>query len=335
MSSTALGLVRLIYSALRSTHEEIPVVEAPRRWHANPRVLCLAFAAALGCGSSERSPAAGFSGSSSAGAGGVPADGGAGGQGGIAGSSGAGTTPSNAGSDSGPTQLDAGDAGDADSVEDGTDPTDAASDAGGGDDGPEVWSCDGNYAFGAGSTLAFLEPTPADLASALTTINGATHAISLVLHLNEGTLLGALSATTEGDNGKQLFLPDHVPPFAPAVAAFGSPPGVTSVDPQQNATLHFVDEAGPLDIQLEHIVWRATQGSSCADMTVSMQAVIPTSELSVVVHLPAGEQTIGELVSASSSGSPTPIGGSDPPALPVEIAATFVGVPLDFDFDTL
>jgi len=79
-------------------------------------------------------------------------------------------------------------------------------------------------------------------------------------------------------------------------------------------------------------VWRATQGStSCDTLTVSLQAVIPSSQLSVILHLQAGDKTIGEL----SSGSSTPIVGPPPPPTPVEIAATFEGVPVDFDFDSL
>jgi len=211
---------------------------------------------------------------------------------------------------------------------------------GGTDSGAEaqsaVWNCDGEYAFGATSELAFLDPTPPALGSALTTIEGATHPISLVLHMNAGSLTAALSATIEGGNSKDRFLPSDVPPLAPAVPAFGSPPGVTTVDPQPNAVLLFWDEAGPVDVQIEHVVWRATQGSSCADMGVSFQAVIPTSQNSIVLHLPAGDQTIGELIRASGSGPRvTPIGAPAPTPIPVEIAATFQGTPLDFDFDTL
>ena len=309
----------------------MPGVDARRKWHAAPWLLCVGFAAALGCGSSEHSPGIGSSGSfSTGGVGGDSAHLPTGGDGGVAGSSGASSQPI---ADGGATGGAAGAATDDPPPVDDT-PRDAGSDSGSGDAGPAVWSCDGDYAYGAGPTLAFMDPTPSDLIGALTLISDATYPISLVLHLDEGALIGALSATTEDDGGKQIFLPDNVPLLAPVVAAFGSPPGVTTADAQQNATLHFEDEEGPLDIQIEHVVWRATQGSSCADMTVTMQAVIPTSQLSLVVHLPTGDQTIEELVESDSSGPP-PIGGGDPTPIPVEIAATFQGVPLDFDFDTL
>jgi hypothetical protein len=100
--------------------------------------------------------------------------------------------------------------------------------------------------------------------------------------------------------------------------------------------LHFEDNAGPVDIQIQHIVWRATEGSTCADMSVSLQAVIPTSQFSIVLHLTDGDQTVGDLIDASGSNpGPAPIGGPTPTPTPVEIAATFQGLPLDFDFSTL
>lgn len=146
--------------------------------------------------------------------------------------------------------------------------------------------------------------------------------------------MGALSATTDDGGGQEVFLPDDVPALGPVVEAFGSPPGVTADDPQPSAMMRFEDEEGILDIQLEHVRWSARQGATCADMTVSMQAVLPASEFDFVVHLPTGDKTIGELVATEPPVVP-PIGGSDPDPPPVEIAATFEGIPLDFDFETL
>lgn len=293
-------------------------------------VLCLTFAAAPGCDGSDRSPAVGSSGAFSAGAGGTGGDVPAGGQAGAADSPDA-STPIGGGGAGGTSPSDAG----ASSGGEGPEPGDAGTNDGGGGPAPaEVWSCDGDYAFGAGPTLAFSDPTPSALASVLPTLVGVAYPISLVLHLEEGALIGALSATEDDGSGQQSFLASDVPPLEPVVAAFGSPPGVTSVDPQPNAVLRFEDQAGPVDIQIEHIVWRATQNTTCADMTVSLQAVIPTSQLSVVLHLPEGDQTIGELISSEQS-DVTPIGGPTPPPTPVEIAATFQGVPLDFAFDAL
>jgi hypothetical protein len=71
-------------------------------------------------------------------------------------------------------------------------------------------------------------------------------------------------------------------------------------------------------------------------MSVSFQAVVPSLQFSIVLHLSDGDQSIGELIDASgSSPGPTPIGGPTPSPIPIEIAATFQGLPLDFDFDTL
>ena len=273
----------------------------------------------------------GASGSSSGGAAGAPTLPGTGGEGAAGDPSDAGTTPIDDVPDSGPTLLDdGGGAGSGGAA--GTDGG-APSDAGSEENEPAIWICDGDYAFGSDASLEFMEPTPPALASALTAVNGPTHAVSLVWHLEDDALIGGISATVEDGTGQHMFFPSDVP-LAPVVAAFGSPPGVTSVDAQPNATLHFEDEAGGVDIEVEHVVWRATQGASCADMTVSFQAVIPTSQLSVVLHLPTGGQTIGELVTASGP-AVTPIGSPEPTPIPVEIAATFKGVPLDFAFDAL
>ena len=67
-------------------------------------------------------------------------------------------------------------------------------------------------------------------------------------------------------------------------------------------------------------------------------ALSATTEGPVALHLPTGDQAIGELIRTLSSGSQpnvTPIGGPAPTPTRVAIAATFAGVPLDFDFDTL
>lgn len=321
-------------------------------------ILAAILGGATACGSSERAPPAASAGSFSTGAGGA-GRGGAGGQAG--GSSGTPSAPIDSTGGSGPTSRDAGepadaiDAGDVEAARDagaadddevdgspgneepgneepgtGEPPIDDPSDAGG-EDLPATWSCDGDFAYGAGDTLAYTDPTPSALASALTEIAGPGHPISLVLHEDDGAQLGALSATTADAGGLASFASSDVP-LAPVVAAFGSPPGVTTDDPQPFALLRFEDQAGPVEIELEHVVWRATQSSrSCDTLSVSLQAVIPSSQLSVVLHLAAGDSTIGEL----SSGSSGPIVGPPPPPTPVEIAATFEGVLLNFDFDSL
>jgi hypothetical protein len=65
-------------------------------------------------------------------------------------------------------------------------------------------------------------------------------------------------------------------------------------------------------------------------MTVSLQAVLPTSQSSVARHLPTVEPIIGELISQPNL---TFIGGAARTPMRVEIAVTSESVPLDFDFD--
>jgi len=211
--------------------------------------------------------------------------------------------------------------------------------AGGTPSGVLEWTCNGDYAFRAPLSLAFTAPTPPALAKALTAISSGVHAVSLVLHSKNDTLLGAVSATVAGPGDTDTYSQNEVPPFAPAVRAFGSPPGVTTVDPQPSAFLHFMDGQGAIDVQVQHVVWRAGEGSSCSDVSVELQAVIPASGLGVKLHLPEGDRTIGELVRGADAGSAIPIINpiidAGPPSTPVELRAVFQGEPTAFDFSTL
>jgi hypothetical protein len=194
------------------------------------------------------------------------------------------------------------------------------------------WTCNADHAYWAPSSIQYTDPTPPPLADALIAISKG-HAISLVLHLKDDGLWGALSATIAGPRSDDVFPPDETPPFAAAVPAFGSPPGVTSVNPQPNAFLHFTDERGPVEIPIVHLVWRATEGADCDDMSVSVQAVIPSSQTSLILHLSDGDHTIGEL--SNTAGGIRPIGDPQPPTVPIEIGFQFQGVPMTFDFSTL
>jgi hypothetical protein len=201
------------------------------------------------------------------------------------------------------------------------------------------WTCDGDYAYWATSSIVFTAPTPAALAKAFSIVSVDVHPISLVLHLEKSALLGALSATISGSQHADVFSSNEVPSFASAVPAFGAAPGVTTVEPQQSAFLHFEDRTGAIAIQLEHVVWRATEGTSCNDLTVAFQAVLPSSQLAVVLHLPDGDRTIAQVLSAPDAG-PTvaivnPIVDASSPVAPVEIGAVFEAAPTTFDFTTL
>jgi hypothetical protein len=204
--------------------------------------------------------------------------------------------------------------------------------AGESDVGVQSWTCNGNYAYWATSLDRFESPTPEPLAQALTAISKRVPAVSLVLHQQNDVLFGALSATVTGPSSKDVFPPSRVPSFAPAVLAFGSPPGVTTTDAQPLAFLRFVDEQGPVEIQIEHLVWRATEGRDCKDVSVRLQAVLPTSQFSIVLHLAGGDRTLGELVDSSDAGDVMPSDDSGLPPTPVEIALAFQGVPMAFEF---
>jgi hypothetical protein len=194
------------------------------------------------------------------------------------------------------------------------------------------WTCDGNYAYWATSLERFESPTPEPLAEALKAISKRVPALSLVLHLQEGELFGALSATIAGTAGKEMFPVNRIPPFSPTVRAFGTPPGITTLDAQPHGFLRFVDDVGPVEIQIEHLVWRATEGRDCGDVSVRVQAVVPTSQFSVVLHVAGSARTLGELVDTSDDGGVSPSDDSGIVRTPVEIAFAFQGVPMTFDF---
>lgn len=200
-----------------------------------------------------------------------------------------------------------------------------------------VWTCTGNYEFRS-TSITFTEPTPPRLASALTATSNGVNSLSLVLHAKSDGLFGALSATTSS-NDIDSFSSSEVPPFAPALSAFGAPPGVTTADAQTTAFLHLRDDSGPVTIQMDHVVWRAGEDSDCSHLTISFQAVIPTSQLSVLLHLPEGNRSVGDLVTPPDAGPVIPIGNpifdASTMTMPVELRGEFRGTPATFDFNTL
>jgi hypothetical protein len=237
----------------------------------------------------------------------------------------------NHGSTDGPPSGDANDAGlDATAADGGAGEPDGPDGDGGGQ--ALNWTCNGNYAYWATSLERFESPTPEPLADALKAISKRVPALSLVLALREGELFGALSATTAGAAGKQVFPENRIPPFSPTVLAFGTPPGVTTDDAQPHGFLRFVDDVGPVELRIEHLVWRATEGRDCNDVSVRVQAVVPTSQFSVVLHVGGSAQTLGDLVDTSNDGGVSPSDDSGTVGTPVEIAFAFQGAPMTFDF---
>ena len=209
---------------------------------------------------------------------------------------------------------------------------------GAGGSGPAQWTCDKNLAYW-GASIAFSAPTPAAFATALASLKGA-HPVSLVLNLKSGVLYGALSATVPGPGGPEVFPKGEVPPLAPAVPSFLAA-AVTTMDPQPTAFLHFIDLQGPVVIQVEHVQWTAEEGVDCNDMSIDVQAVVPTSQNGIVLHLATGNKTIGELVAPppSDDGGLPPVDadvdGGPSGSLAVPLHLSFKGASMTFDFSTL
>jgi hypothetical protein len=172
--------------------------------------------------------------------------------------------------------------------------------------------------------------------------NGA-NSLSLVLHVQNDGLFGALSGTVTSSDDIDSFSSNEVPPFAPALPAFGAPSGVTTADAQTNAFLHLRDDSGPVTIEIEHVVWRADEGSDCSHLAITFEATLPTSQFSVLLHLPEGNRSLGELITPPDAGPVIPI--VDPTSdastetitveTPVELRGTFQGNAATFDFNTL
>ncbi|MCC6522926.1 MAG: hypothetical protein IT373_09715 [Polyangiaceae bacterium] len=204
--------------------------------------------------------------------------------------------------------------------------------------------CAQDVAFFA-TGIAFSDPTAAPLAAALNEVSAGVHPVTLVLHLNAGTLTGALSATLAGGSG-EVFPANKVPDFLTVVPAFNGglttvgPPGSEN-DPQQVGYLRVVDELGTTDIEIGHVRWVATPDATCSSLTeVVVDAFIAASELSHVLHLAGGDQTIGELAGyqasdAGANDSGVAGGPPNPGNLPQPIHFSFQGESVVFDYSTL
>jgi hypothetical protein len=261
----------------------------------------LVAAAISGCtanGPQQTAPLSGSSSSSAGGGGDSASSTGAtgGGDGGTSSSGGAGSTSSKASSGAG------------------------AGSAGGGGGSIPAWPCDQDQGYWAMST-AFSAPTPELLAVALNELayDDDAHPISFVLHAAPSGLAVGLSATTAGANG-EVFAAGEMPVFAPIVPTDGE--GVTTVDAQPRAFLHFVDLGGPVDLEIDHLVWSASETFSCNEVWVDVQAVLPSSTYATVLHLRDGDVTVGELVSQQMVPAP-------------QVHLSFRGQQMSFDFSSL
>jgi hypothetical protein len=252
--------------------------------------------------------------------------GGAAGTGASAGTSGNAGNAGKGGADSGG----GGAAGDASTDRDeggaGDSSTDGGTGGGGSDAGGAAGSSAGSSAGGAGGTLAlpckadaafpakalaYSAPTPDALMTALGELTYAATAtpFMLVLHDDGSTMIGAVSATQDA-SGKQVFPASQVPclqKLVPVTAETFTTEGPPSAiqDPQPRAFLHLQDKAGAVDIELEHVRWTATAAAQCTSVSVDVQAFVPSSAMGVVLHLAAGDHTLGEYYDVDA-GLPSP-----------------------------
>ncbi len=169
-----------------------------------------------------------------------------------------------------------------------------------------------------------------------------------MLRTKAGVFEGALSATIAGGSGKDVFPTGQVPTFAPAVEAFGTPPGVTTKKPQPTAFLRFADQQGAVVLEIKDLLWVARQGSDCTQMSVDVYATVPPTEYGKLLHLSSGSSSIGTLAEVSDAGASDAgcadddsgvvalDGGCHPtPPTSVGLHFTFQGVPVLFDYGTL
>jgi hypothetical protein len=197
----------------------------------------------------------------------------------------------------------------------------AASTAGSGGTGgaTDVWTCNQDQGFWAMST-GFTSPTMEPLAEALNELgyDDDAHPISFIVHAGS-SVTAALSATVAGANG-DVFPANEAPSFAALVPTQGE--GVTTVDAQDHAFLHFTDMSGPVDIEIDHLVFTATETFSCNQVFLDISAVLPASNYATVLHLADGDVTVGDLVRQQTTPAP-------------EVHLTFRGQPMTFDFSSL
>lgn len=195
----------------------------------------------------------------------------------------------------------------------------SAASSGGAGGAADVWSCNQDQGYWAVST-GFTSPTLEPLAEALNELgyDDDAHPISFIVHAGS-PVTAALSATISSANG-DVFPPNEAPTFAALVATQGE--GVTTVDAQDHAFLHFTDMSGPVDIAIDHLVFTATETFSCNQVFLDVTAVLPASNYGTVLHLTDGDVTVGDLVNQQTVPAP-------------EVHLTFSGQPMTFDFSSL
>jgi len=179
--------------------------------------------------------------------------------------------------------------------------------------------------------MSFVSPTPQPLGQALSELayDSATHPISIVLRAKGGVATATLGVSATADNGAglQIFPMGTQPQFVSALLSFG---GFQSGAPQSTGVLHLVDSVGTVDIELNNIIVRLNSSSGCSNVLGVLDAEIPTSESGKVLHLKAGDSTIGDLGAGGGGG-----GQKDAGALPILVRGFFSGETMSFDFTSL
>jgi hypothetical protein len=196
------------------------------------------------------------------------------------------------------------------------------------------------YIDGAFSTagMAFLSPTPADLAAALDHLTFAymasPRAITVVLQASHGppdTFMG-IGATVDLGNG-QAFPAGMAPVFVPALMGYGT---FRTGTPQEVAWLRVVDDTGSVDIELDNVSLEAKTDNQCASVWATLDAVIPSSQEWTTLTIDGVATTLGDLAQGvGGAGGAGGGGGGGPLPSSWPIKAVFQAEAVNFDFNSL
>ena len=200
--------------------------------------------------------------------------------------------------------------------------------------------CERQQAFAAGA-LRFSEPTPEALRAPLEAATRGGHSISLVLRKSGDDFLASLGATLPGPDGKEAFAAGKPPSSVLLVPAFGEPPGISSNEVIERASLLVSKGKAPVVLELRSLVWRASKDGSCDRLSVDVRGQLPLSQYTLPIPGPAGSTTIAELLGVAVPPGGFPATDRPSPGLPAtgqvypaSIHFTFEAKPSTFDFGT-
>jgi hypothetical protein len=156
--------------------------------------------------------------------------------------------------------------------------------------------CAFDGAFGS-TGIAFLDPTPFDLAQTLDQLTFAYQpdprslAVALLASHGPGMSSVAVSTSILGAQDQQ-FPPGLLPDFVPVALGYGE---FGSLTPQATGWLRVVDDNGPVDIELNNITLNAETDSDCQTLLASVDATIPGTQADVTLTVGGNAATVGEL----------------------------------------